>query len=107
MFQDEGVWWCLVQLGVTYTSHAIEMSFWRLDTRRKNGNGGFGEWCRIRSPPLPAQVRVNSSVRFNRVGVGVKVVIVHVSGCIGDLLRSERRERGFMEGLVLVYDPIQ
>lgn len=86
------------------TSHAVEMSFWRFDARRKNGNREFGEWCRIRSPPLPAQVRVDGTVRFSCVGVGVKVVMVQVSGCIGDLLR--RSERGFKEGLVLIYDPL-
>ena len=85
-------------------SHAVELSFWRFDARRKSG-GGFGEWRRIRSPPLPAQVRVDSTVRFSCAGVGDKVVLVQVSGCIDDLLRrSGRSTRGLKEGLVLVYD---
>lgn len=86
-------------------SHAVELSFWRFDARRKIGSGGFGEWCRIRSPPLPAQIRVDSTVRFSCAGVEDKVVLVQVSGCIDDLLRrSGRSVRGLKEGLVLVYD---
>ncbi|XP_048324227.2 F-box/kelch-repeat protein At5g26960 [Ziziphus jujuba] len=89
-------------------SHAVELSLWRFDARRKMGaSGGFGEWCRISSPPLPAQIRVDSTVRFTCVGVGEKVVLVQVSGCIDDLLRrSGRFARGLKEGLVLVYDPV-
>ncbi|XP_057956367.1 F-box/kelch-repeat protein At5g26960 [Malania oleifera] len=92
-------------------SHAVELSFWRFDGRRKGGGsgggGGFGEWCRIRSPPLPAQVRVDGSVRFGCVGVGEKVVLVQVTGSIDDLLRrSGRSVRGMKGGLVLVYDCI-
>ncbi|KAJ6299339.1 hypothetical protein OIU76_020334 [Salix suchowensis] len=46
------------------------------------GSGkGFGEWCKIKNPPLPAQVRLDSTVR-----------------------RSGRNVRGLKEGLVLVYD---
>lgn len=102
------------------TSHAVELSFWRFDARRKSignsgintnsnnsssGNSGFGEWCRLKSPPLPAQVRLDSTVRFSCVGVGEKVVLVQVTGCIDDLLRrSGRSSRGLKEGLVLVYD---
>ncbi|KAL5730229.1 hypothetical protein ACHQM5_003077 [Ranunculus cassubicifolius] len=88
------------------TSHAVELSFWRYDGRRKMS--GFGEWCRMKSPPLPAQVRVDNSVRFSCVGVGEekgKVVLIQVLGCIDDLLRRSGRScRGFKEGLVLVYD---
>lgn len=92
-------------------SHAVELSLWRFDARRKatagGGGGGFGEWCRISSPPLPAQIRVDSTVRFSCVGVGEKVALVQVSGCIDDLLRrSGRFARGLKEGLVLVYDPV-
>ncbi|KAJ4979360.1 hypothetical protein NE237_010140 [Protea cynaroides] len=84
-------------------SHAVELSFWRYDGRRKSG--GFGEWCRVKSPPLPAQVRLDSTVRFSCVGVGDKVLLVQVLGSIDDLLRRSRRScRGMKEGLVLVYD---
>ncbi|XP_043718551.1 F-box/kelch-repeat protein At5g26960 [Telopea speciosissima] len=84
-------------------SHAVELSFWRYDGRRKSG--GFGEWCRVRTPPLPTLVRLDSTVRFSCVGVGDKVVLVQVLGSIDDLLRRSRRScRGFKEGLVLVYD---
>lgn len=88
------------------TSHTVEIVFWRFDGRRKSS--GFGEWCRMRSPPLPAQVSVDSKVRFCCVGVGGekgKVVLVQVLGCIDDLLRrSGRICRGLKQGLVLVYD---
>lgn len=88
------------------SSHAVELSFWRFDGRRKSG-GAFGEWCRMKGPPLPAQVRVDSTVRFSCIGVGEKVVLVQVMGCIDDLLRrSGRSMRGLKEGLVLVYDVI-
>lgn len=86
-------------------SHALELSFWRFDARRRGGT--FGEWRRIRSPPLPAQVRVvGSDVRFRCVGVAEnKVVLVQATGCIDDLLRRcGRSERGLRDGLVLVYD---
>ncbi|KDP34562.1 hypothetical protein JCGZ_11112 [Jatropha curcas] len=88
-------------------SHAVELSFWRFDARRKSSGGGgaFGEWCRIKSPPLPAQVRVDGTVRFSCVGVEDKVVLIQVNGCIDDLLRgSGRNVRGLKEGLVLIYD---
>lgn len=85
------------------SSHAVELSFWRFSASRKSA--GFGEWCRIKSPPLPAQVRLDSTVRFSCVGLGNKVALVQVVGCIDDLLRrSGRTERGQKEGLVLVYD---
>ncbi|KAG6682521.1 hypothetical protein I3842_13G146800 [Carya illinoinensis] len=95
-------------------SHAVELSFWRFDARRRSTsnsnkgssvNSGFGEWCRLKSPPLPAQVRLDSTVRFSCVGVGVKVVLIQVKGCIDDLLRrSGRGLRDLREGLVLLYD---
>ncbi|KAM6576794.1 hypothetical protein CsatB_028631 [Cannabis sativa] len=91
-------------------SHAVELTFWRFDARRKavaGSGGGFGEWCRIKCPPLPAQISVDSTVRFCCAGVGDKVVLVQVSGCIDDLLRrSGRGGRGMKEGLVLVYDTV-
>ncbi|XP_077218611.1 galactose oxidase/kelch repeat superfamily protein [Tasmannia lanceolata] len=84
-------------------SHAVEMSFWRYDGRR--GSLGFGEWCRLKSPPVPAQVRLDGAVRFCCVGFGERVVLVQVVGSIDDLLRRSGRScRGFKEGLVLVYD---
>eukprot|EP00268_Persea_americana_P012489 TRINITY_DN15274_c0_g2_i1.p1 TRINITY_DN15274_c0_g2~~TRINITY_DN15274_c0_g2_i1.p1 ORF type:complete len:424 (+),score=-9.62 TRINITY_DN15274_c0_g2_i1:457-1728(+) len=85
-------------------SHAVELSFWRCEGRR--GSAGFGEWCRLRSPPVPAQVRLDGAVRFCCVGIGEKRVgLVQVFGCIDDLLRrSGRMARGLREGLVLVYD---
>ncbi|XP_059664049.1 F-box/kelch-repeat protein At5g26960 [Cornus florida] len=86
-------------------SHAVELSFWRFGARKKSGGGGFGEWCRVKSPPLPAQFRLDSTVRFSCVGVGDKVALVQVMGCIDDLLRrGGRSTRGLKEGLVLVYD---
>ncbi|KAL3621913.1 hypothetical protein CASFOL_030243 [Castilleja foliolosa] len=85
------------------SSHAVELSFWKFSASRRGGS--FGEWSRIRSPPLPAQVRLDSTVRFSCVGVGDKVVLVQVVGCIDDLLRrSGRSEKGLKEGLVLAYD---
>ncbi|CAA0405053.1 unnamed protein product [Arabidopsis thaliana] len=87
------------------TSHAVELSFWRFDARRRGGNSGFGEWQRLKSPPLPAQVRLDGTVRFSCVGVEDKVAVVQVVGCIDDLLRrSGRGERGIRESLVLLYD---
>ncbi|CAK9181113.1 unnamed protein product [Ilex paraguariensis] len=90
------------------TSHAVELSFWKFNGSRQcngGGGGGFGEWCRLKSPPLPAQVRLDSTVRFSCVGVGDKVALIQVMGCIDDLLRrSGRSVRGLREGLVLVYD---
>ncbi|KAK3001405.1 hypothetical protein RJ639_020661 [Escallonia herrerae] len=83
-------------------SHAVELSFWRFNGCRSGG--AFGEWCRMKSPPLPAQARVDSRVRFNCVGVGDQVVFIQVMGCIDDLLRRNGRStRGLKEGLVLVY----
>ncbi|KAI4308234.1 hypothetical protein L6164_031331 [Bauhinia variegata] len=93
------------------TSHAVELSFWSFNARRKvsnqGGNGGFGEWCRIKSPPLPAQVRVDGRMRFSCIGMGNKVVLIQVTGGIDDLsIRNGRVGRGIREGLVLVYDCI-
>ncbi|XP_021772226.1 F-box/kelch-repeat protein At5g26960-like [Chenopodium quinoa] len=87
-------------------SHAVELSFWRFNGRRKGeGGGGFGEWCRMRSPPLPAQVRLDGTVKFSCVGVEDKVVLIQVMGCIDDLLRrSGRNVRGYKEGIVLIFD---
>ncbi|XP_022960568.1 F-box/kelch-repeat protein At5g26960-like [Cucurbita moschata] len=100
-------------------SHAVELSFWKFDARRKCPNNsnrhtttqtatktaGFGEWYRIKSPPLPPQFRLDSTVRFSCVGVGETVVLIQVAGCIDDLLRrSGRSARGLKEGLVLIYE---
>ncbi|GAB4855949.1 hypothetical protein Ancab_024588 [Ancistrocladus abbreviatus] len=94
-------------------SHAVELSFWRYNARRKadvSGGGtgnsnGSGEWWRMKSPPLPTQMRLDSTVRFGCVAVEDKVVLVQVSGCIDDLLRrSGRSVRGCREGLVLIFD---
>lgn len=77
------------------TSHAVEFSLWSFDARRKSDSGkGFGEWCRIKSPPLPAQVRVDTRMRFSFVGIGDKVV----------LIQSLNEVRGVKKGFVLVYD---
>ncbi|CAH9072517.1 unnamed protein product [Cuscuta europaea] len=85
------------------SSHAVELSFWKFNGTRKSSS--FGEWCRLTSPPLPAQVRLDSTVRFGCVGAGGTVVLIQVTGCIDDLLRrSGRSQRGFKEGLVMVYD---
>lgn len=87
-------------------SHAVELSFWRFQGSRQQRVGvGFGEWCRLKSPPLPTQVRLDGTVRFSCVGVGEKVVLIQIMGCIDDLLRrSGRSTRGVKEALVLVYD---
>jgi len=107
-------------------SHAVELSFWRFNAARKRAGGGsgsgggrsqdaggginasgagFGEWCRMRGPPLPAQVRLDGTVRFTCIGVEDKVVLIQVMGCIDDLLRrSGRNIRGYKEGLVLIFD---
>lgn len=96
-------------------SHAVDLSFWRFSGSRRHNNarggvsgggGGFGEWCRMKSPPMPAQVRLDSTVRFSCVGIGEdKVVLIQVMGCIDDLLRrSGRSTRGMKDALVLVYD---
>ncbi|KAL4578634.1 hypothetical protein LXL04_014761 [Taraxacum kok-saghyz] len=85
-------------------SHAVELSFWRFNGSRR---AGFGEWCRLKSPPLPTQVRLDGTVRFSCVGVGEKVVLIQIMGCIDDLLRrSGRSTRGLKEALVLVYDSV-
>ncbi|KAG9152486.1 hypothetical protein Leryth_016409 [Lithospermum erythrorhizon] len=85
------------------SSHAVDLSFWKFNASRKCPR--FGEWDRIKTPPLAGQVRLDSTVRFSCIGVGEKVVLVQVMGCIDDILRrSGRAERGFKEGLVLVYD---
>lgn len=93
------------------SNHAVELSFWKFDARRKCPNqtstksAGFGEWYRIKSPPLPPQVRLDSTVRFSFVGIGETVVLVQVAGCIDDLLRrGGRSARGLKEGLVLIYE---
>lgn len=74
-------------------SHAVELSFWSFNAVRKKCESGkenenvFGEWCRIKSPPLPAQVRVDTRMRFSCVGIGDKVVLIQS-----------------LRGFVLVYD---
>lgn len=108
---------CAVDDGFVYvlTSHAVELSFWRFNARRKShvgrggsgGGGVFGEWRRMKSPPQPVRVRLDSTMRFHCVGVGNnKVVVVQVMGCVDDLLRrgGGRRGRGVKEAVVLVYD---
>lgn len=81
-------------------SHAVELSFWKFNARRqqaRSGVGGaFGEWCRMKSPPLPAQVRLDSTVRFSCVGVEEKIFLIQV--------RSGRGIGGLKEGVVLIYD---
>ena len=80
------------------TSHAVELSFWSFDAQRKCGSR-FGEWRRIKSPPLPAQVRVDTRMRFSCVGLGDKVVLIQVAG-----YGCGNEGRGSREGFVLVYD---
>lgn len=79
-------------------SHAVELSFWSFHAVRKkcvndnnNNENVFGEWCRIKSPPLAAQVRVDTRMRFSCVGIGDKVV----------LIQSLNNE---VKGFVFVYD---
>lgn len=83
------------------TSHTVELWFWSFEAQRKCGGrgGALGEWCRIKSPPLPVQVRVDTRMRFSCVGMGEKVVLIQVAGCVN----AERRS-GSKEGFVLVYD---
>ncbi|XP_074292475.1 F-box/kelch-repeat protein At5g26960 [Silene latifolia] len=95
-------------------SHAVELSFWRFNANRNGvggggggGGGGFGEWCRIRAPPIPAQVRLGGRVKFSCVGVEEKVVLIQVMGSVDDLLRrSGRNVRGInnKHGIVFVFD---
>ncbi|KAK7259950.1 hypothetical protein RIF29_25584 [Crotalaria pallida] len=87
------------------TSHAVEISLWSFDARRRSSDKGgslssfgSGEWCRIKSPPLPAQVRVDTRMRFSCVGMGDKVVLIQVPGCGNEGRRSSK------EGFVMVYD---
>ncbi|XP_051142027.1 F-box/kelch-repeat protein At5g26960-like [Andrographis paniculata] len=85
------------------SSHAVELSFWRFTGSRRNPR--FGEWRRIKNPPLPRQVSLDGRVRFSCVGVGKAVLMVQLGSCIDDLLRrSGRSARGFRDGLVLLYD---
>ncbi|GMG99973.1 hypothetical protein Nepgr_001813 [Nepenthes gracilis] len=94
-------------------SHAVELSFWRFNARRNCGSGrssgggsGFGEWFRMKSPPLLPQLRLDSTVRFGCVGVEDKVVLVQ-AGCIDELLRrSGWGVRGGCKGggVVLIFD---
>lgn len=84
-------------------SHAYELSFWRFNGCRLSEK--YKEWCRIKAPPLPAQVRLDRSVKFSCIGMGDKVILVQVMGCIDDLLtRGGRNTRGYKDGLVLVFD---
>lgn len=79
------------------TSHTVELSFWSFDAKRKcdggGGGGTFGEWCRIKSPPMRSPIRVDTRMRFSCVGMGGKVVLIQVGGCV----KSK-------DGFVLVYD---
>ncbi|KAK2441634.1 hypothetical protein P8452_20375 [Trifolium repens] len=91
------------------TSHAVEVSFWSFDAKRKcggcrggrGGGGEFGEWIKLKSPPFAVQVRVDSRIRFSCVGMGDKVVLIQIGGCV---LNEERRRGSSREGFVLVYD---
>ncbi|GJW59483.1 F-box/kelch-repeat protein [Tanacetum coccineum] len=56
-------------------SHAVELSFWKFHGNRRVG---FGEWCRLKSPPLPTQVRLDGTVRSGRSSRGVKDALVLV-----------------------------
>ncbi|XP_002970115.2 F-box/kelch-repeat protein At5g26960 [Selaginella moellendorffii] len=80
------------------SSHAVELSFWRYDTRGQ-------AWSRINLPPIPSPLRIDNLLKFSCVTVGSAVHIIQVGGCIDDLLRrGGRNPRGLREGLVLVYD---
>ncbi|GAU21039.1 hypothetical protein TSUD_132510 [Trifolium subterraneum] len=88
------------------TSHTVEVSFWSFDAKRKCGGGrgaggAFGEWVKLTSPRFPVQVRVDSRIRFSCLGMGDKVVLIQVGGCV---LNEERRRGSSREGFVLVYD---
>ncbi|XP_020236696.2 F-box/kelch-repeat protein At5g26960 [Cajanus cajan] len=83
------------------SSHAVELSFWSFYAKRnndgenKNDNDNvFGEWCKIKTPPLPAQVRVDTRMRFSCVGIEDKVL----------LIQNFNEVRGLKKGFVLVYD---
>lgn len=80
------------------SSHAVELSFWRYDTRNDS-------WSRIKPPPIPSPLRMDNVLKFSCVTMGTCVYILQVGGCIDDLLRrSGRCARGLKEGLVLIYD---
>lgn len=92
------------------TSHAVELSFWKFDARRK---GGGGEWYRIKSPPLPGMVRMDTRMRFWCVGMGddkVMVIMVNNGWCNNNvdemMLRNNNNNggRSLRDGVVLVYD---
>jgi len=80
------------------TSHTVELSFWSFNAKRKCSGGGgcggaFGEWCRIKSPPMQSSIRVDTRMRFSCVEMGGKVVLIQVGGCVKS-----------RDGFVLVYD---
>ncbi|KAH9763204.1 F-box/kelch-repeat protein [Citrus sinensis] len=71
------------------TSHAVEMSFWRFDARRRHG--GFGEWSRMKTP-------LDGSIKFSLVGVGNKVMLA--------LMKNGRVLRASDERFVWIYDTV-
>jgi hypothetical protein len=91
------------------TSHTVEVSFWSFNAKTKcggcrggrNGSGEFGEWIKLKSPPFAVQIRVDSRIRFSCVGMGDKVVLIQIGGCV---LNEVRRRGSSREGFVLVYD---
>jgi hypothetical protein len=91
------------------TSHTVEVSFWSFNAKTKcggcrggrNGSGEFGEWIKLKSPPFAVQIRVDSRIRFSCVGMGDKVLLIQIGGCV---LNEERRRGSSREGFVLVYD---
>ncbi|KAL9454989.1 hypothetical protein AB3S75_010403 [Citrus x aurantiifolia] len=78
------------------TSHAVEMSFWRFDARRRHG--GFGEWSRMKTPQLAQPVRLDGSIKFSLVGVGNKVMLA--------LMKNGRVLRSSDERFVWIYDTV-
>ncbi|GLJ37050.1 hypothetical protein SUGI_0750710 [Cryptomeria japonica] len=80
------------------SSHAVELSFWKYATDNDT-------WTRIKPPPIPSPLRMDSLLKFSCVSIGALVYIIQVGGTIDDLLRrSGRSTRGLKEGLVLIFD---